>query len=139
MMIKYQDRLRGHDTVDSLWDEMEEVIAELGNEHFEQTYDGEICEACLGEIPLDAKRGPLSEMGDEVEELAEFVQKRFNEMDDYDGDIRPEVRGQYFDYYYERAVAPEDCAVCTAEVVDEDVPCGHWEEYRECPVRGEVP
>ena len=138
-MVEFQDRLRDHETTDALWDETEAVISDMGDEHFEQWYDGEVCEACLQEIPLDAEWGPMSGMAEEVERLAEFVKQCFDEFGEDNEWVKPEIRGRYHDYFYERTVSPENCTVCTAEVVDEDTACGHWKEHRACPVRGELP
>lgn len=138
-MVTFQDRLRGHETDDELWDETEEIITEMVTEHFDRAYDGEVCEACLkkNQIPIDHTRGLLSGMAEEVENLAGFVRDRFDELGQESEWVMAEIRGRYHDSYYEMTVDPIDCAVCTAEVVDEDTPCGHWEEYQACPVRGE--
>ena len=139
MQLQLEDRLSDHDTTDSLWNEIEDLISELYTSHYERLYEGDVCETCLRDIPMDERWGPMSDMADEVEMLAERAQERFDELGDGDEEIKPAVRGQYIDSYHEQAVEPADCAVCTAEIVAEDVPCGHWMEYETCPVRGEPP
>lgn len=135
-----ETRLSGHDTTDSLRDEIEAIIEEMVNKHYEQIYDGEVCDSChrIDYVP-DELWGPLSDMYAEVEELAIFAEEIVDEFDGESHWVKPTVRGSYIDFFYERAVDPTDCAVCTAEIVDEDIPCGHWKKQETCPVRGELP
>jgi hypothetical protein len=140
MDSQIETRLSGHDTTDSLRDEIEAIVEEMVNKHYEQIYEGDVCESChrMDYVP-DQLWGPLSDMYAEVEELATFADEILGEFDGETHSLKPEIRGTYFDFFYERSVGPADCAVCTAEVVDEDILCGHWEKQETCPVRGEPP
>lgn len=135
--MTYDDRLTGHDTIEDLLAAADEIATELAFEHYESCYDSDLCGACTEDTPISGEWGPWMGKKRKFDRLVSAVEERVAEIDpDDDGLwVQADLSGTYLDAFRAAGVDPEDCAVCTHQIVSEGEECGH-ERYGEvCPAR----
>lgn len=133
--MTYDDRLDGHDTVDSLMDTAETIVEELAEQHFEECYRDEVCSMCADDTPLSKTNGQWIGKAADVDDLEAAVEDRVAALGDDPHWVAAHLSGRYFETFREQGAPPEECVICTAEIVSEDDDCGHELVGQTCPVR----
>jgi hypothetical protein len=130
----YDDRLTGHDTVDSLMDAAEAIAEELAIDHHDRCYGDTSCAMCADDTPLSGAVGGWLGMKSDFDDFCEAVRERVQRIDPSDEAfwVDGELSGTYLEGFDEAAVDPADCEVCNMD--DEYVDCGHIRFGEECPV-----
>lgn len=143
----YEDRLNDHESVEELIGTAKKRAEEMAADHFERCYDGTQCAACAEETPIDVAWGPWFGMAVEFTEFTEAVEAEvmaldgslteYNEaLDEHLYWVYGDLAGVYFEAFNEAATNPEDCLVCTREIVATPDPmCGHERDGEDCPAR----
>lgn len=132
----FDDRLDGADAPDDqdeLMDVAEAIAEELAEQHYGECYGEGVCGACITDTPLSLEWGPWMGKAQTFDALIEAAEDRMDALGEDSHWVRRHLTGRYFDHFHAQAVDPEDCAVCTGEIVGDDG-CGHVMAGRTCPV-----
>lgn len=135
--MEYGDRLSEPETFDELMDLTEALAEEVAEEHHEKTHNADICGACITETPVTGDWGPWMDLRRDFEAFAEAVAERVRDLDPDDDAlwVHAELWRSYLEAFHDSGVDPEECVVCTRQVISEHDQCGHEILGEECPVQ----
>lgn len=107
MTETFDDRLLGHDDVESLMDSAEEVARDLGEEHAPETH----CRECVRQTPLSKEWARDIPKARKMENLDAEVRGRVKELDDTGSAywVTNELNNVYEDAFYGELADVEDC------------------------------
>lgn len=131
----YDDRLRDHDSVESLMQTAEAIAEELAEDHFAECYDGELCGACSEDTPISGEWGPWLGKKTEFDGLVSCVEDRVRAIQGGEAYwVTGELSGTYLEAFRAAAVDPAECVVCTRQIIEDAEECGHERYGEDCPV-----
>lgn len=133
--MNYDDRLADHDSIDDLIDAADEIVREMAGQHYDECYDECLCGMCADDTPISGEWGPWMGKKREYDGLVEAVEGRLRARGEPPHWVASHLSGLYLEAFTAAAVDPEDCAVCTREIVGDDGGCGHTMHGYDCPVR----
>jgi len=135
----YDERLVEQDSVVDVMHAAIKITEEMAARHYEQCYETEMCGACTDDTPISGEWGPWMNKKREFDGLIEAVERRVRETAPASDAmwVTGDLSGAYLDAFRDAAADPEDCAVCTHDIISEEEECGHerLDGPGACPVR----